>query len=261
MDEEKNVVTAEATQEMAQDGARSQTPTSEPTTTTTDAMDKVLSELTTLRAELQTLKDQQKRKFDSIEQRLRNQMSKKFAAIDTVAQDEGWSAEEVRSRKERAAQRILMSLAEEEETPMNIPALPTGEPTMPAPNVPSVPSMLPQSLDEAKRGIEAALADYGLTTADMDISPFLRQVSSEDEVAALDKQFRQAVAKAMQAKLQRSQTPTKQEQNARKLAETLETMGGIGGMSEQQGAPETGRANNKASLDVDWESILRRKMR
>lgn len=245
MADEANVVTETAPV------APAQAQPVESVTTTPNASDQVLSELSQLKAELQTLKQQQQSTVDSISQRLRNQMSKKFKAIDDLASDEGWDADDVRKRKERAAQVALMDLGA---TDLEAVARPSHAEQVLSPSVAA-------SAEEARQGLKEYLADFGLSEQDLDISKYVRQVRDADEARALDKQFRADVANALQNKKANAAAAAKtllREQDAAQVKDAVEQFDNIGGNSNA-GAPETGRAANKANLRVDWDAVLSRK--
>lgn len=188
------------------------------------------AELQTARGEIESLKRQQQSTKDTITATLRKSIRRDFEAIDRLAAREGWTAEDVRKRKESAAQDALMSIGEAEQAEEQ--PKPETHGTVDAPRFEPVQAATPKprNVQEQKVMLEQWLGAQGLKPDDLGeqgINPFLGMTDNDPRV----QQFTQIVERAKAARTRqagKSAAELVREGEAEEVADELEKYGSLG---------------------------------
>ncbi len=200
------------------------------------------------RLEAQTRKAQSER--DRIAAGLRKSRKEELGAVDKIAPRMQWDEAEVQKQKSAIhddyARRLVQADLDTEDEP---------EPVVNAQA--AIPNLAPTA-EAAKQGMLKKLERMGLSEKDMDLTPFLKQVSDPSEIATLDELWDKSIAQALTGqKTQAAKTAEEQRQEAKahSLLTDLEMYGSVGGMNEP-GTPYPAAPENPRTLDVDMEAIL-----
>lgn len=224
-------------------------------TATPETVTVSLADFRKLQEEVATLKQSQRKAQSDKDKKLAD-ISKKFQreieAVNTRAPREGWDADEVKTRqsdlaREYAVKRFEVEAADDTPAPSDDPFPAQGD----------AKPMGMATADEAKQALARTLARFDLTEKDVDLAPFLKQVTNPAEYEQVDAEFWKTVRTAYNAKQQAIAAGAKvlqSEAQAASVKQTMDTFGGLGG-SHEQGTPATERTENKHSLDVNWDEL------